>query len=84
MSPCDILLGYRGHWWPAIKHMDSTLHLSQNKIKKTFSDSSENILLPRIKVNRHFPCALIPIALAFGGLVLKNWSYNKDLNKSHT
>ena len=68
ISSSNILLGYRVCWQPIIKHVDPTLHLSQqSKIIKQF----RRILLPCIKVNRNFPCAVIPIALAFGGLGMK-------------
>ena len=30
MSPCDILLGYKVYWWPAIKYMAPALNLSQH------------------------------------------------------
>ena len=68
MSPCDILLGHKVHWWPSIKHMAPTLHISQqSNMLRQFHRS----LLPRVKFNRNFSCVLIPISLDFGGLGLK-------------
>ena len=59
MTHCDMLLGYKVYWWSDIKHMDTDLYLSQkNNMLIRFHRS----LLPRIKLNRKFPLALIPIA----------------------
>ena len=65
MSPCDMLLGCKVYWWPAIKYMALALILSQqSNVLRQFHRS----LLPRIKVNRNFPVDLIPISPALGGL----------------
>ena len=68
ISSCDILLGFRVHLWPAIKHMDPVLHLyRQINMLRKFHRS----LFLCVQVNRNFPCMLILIFPSFGDLDLK-------------
>ena len=65
VSCCNMLLVYKVYWWTTIKYVAPYLNLSkQSNVLSKF----HHTLPIRIKVNRNFQVALIPISPTFGGL----------------
>ena len=62
MHPYDILRGYKECWWSAIKYVSPSLKFFQ---QSSMLIQFHHSLLPQIKVNRNFKCALIPISPDF-------------------
>ena len=69
LSPSDIMEGCDKFWWPSIKCMAPVLTLepAQNMLQPFYRR-----LLPRIKINRNLPSALIPILFYIGGFNIRS------------
>ena len=68
LSPSVIMEGYEKFWWLSLKLIVPTLMLEHaHNILNPFCCG----LLPRIKINRRIPSALIPLPFFMGGLKLR-------------
>ena len=67
LAPSEIFKGFLSFWWPSLKYMApfANIHLHSNILQPLYRN-----LLPKIKVNRHFPSTMAASSPIIGGLGL--------------
>jgi len=55
LAPSEIFKAFLSFWWPSLKYivLFANIHLHLNILQPLYQN-----LLPKIKVNRHFPCTM--------------------------